>query len=77
MTDKIATWYVVSVAEDRIETPEDDNCDGSDPAHYVTPEDATDGILNGFHGETGTRYVLEVTVAVVATATRPWVAVKV
>jgi hypothetical protein len=39
---------------------------------YRSPDEAADAILNGWHGEHGTKYVLKVTVEVVAVATRPW-----
>ena len=67
MTDKISTWYVVSDAPNRIEPVDEDT-----PTHYQTPEEAGDGIVNGFHGEAGTRYVLKVEVVPVAIYDRAW-----
>jgi hypothetical protein len=68
--DRKAT-YVVSSDPDRIEDPQ-----GDAPVFYATPEDAGDGILQGWHGEAGTRYVLKVELSVEATYDRAWTLVR-
>lgn len=64
------THYMVSTSPDRIED------DGDAPTHYQTAEDAGDGIVHGFHGEAGTRYVLKVETSIAATYDRAWTLVR-
>ena len=61
-------FYVVSEEPDRIEPFEDTGA----LTHYLAISDAGEAILNGYHGETGIRYVLRVTTQVVAEYRRPW-----
>jgi hypothetical protein len=65
------TFYIVSDEPDRIEPVDEDP-----PTHYATPEDAGDGIMNGFHGEAGQRYVLKVTIESVVEYNRSWTLVR-
>jgi hypothetical protein len=65
------TWYMVSGSPDRIDGWADGTT-SDEPVHYQTSQDAVDGITGGFHGETGTRYILTVTVSVAAVAERGW-----
>ncbi len=64
--------YIVSYEADRIVSCEEDDT----VSHYQTPEDAGDDILNGVHGETGTRYVLRVETSVAAVYDRGWTMVR-
>lgn len=64
-------FYFVSLSPDRI-----DLADEESPNHYQGPEDAGDGIVHGFHGETGTRYVIKAELTVVAEYSRPWTLVR-
>lgn len=64
--------YIVSESPDRIESHDY----GEAPVHYDTPEKAGEAIQEGYHGEAGTRYVLAVTVSVVAVWDRPWALVR-
>lgn len=66
--------FIVSGSPDRIEQVGDD--EDSNLSQYQSAEDAGDGIKQDWHGEYGTRYVLEVTVKVVAVYERPWTLVK-
>jgi hypothetical protein len=64
-------FYVVSDEPDRIE-PSDE----SSREPYLTAEEAREGIMNGFHGEAGQRYVLKVTLEPVAEYSRSWTLVR-
>jgi hypothetical protein len=64
------TWYIVSADPEQLLPQGGSGQTGM--AHYQTPEDAGDGIRQGYHGEVGRLYILKVELTVEATATRGW-----
>jgi len=69
--ETIHQTYIVSESPHRIEPVGEET-----PTEYVSPEAAGKAIMDGLHGEYGTRYVLRVALTPVAEYSRAWTMVR-
>jgi hypothetical protein len=65
--------YIVSTRPDMIDPTLED---GGSPTNYRTAEEAGEAVLNGSHGESGTRYVLKVELSVEAMYKRSYTLIR-